>query len=96
MSNTKKANWKKSKAISGLLEFEKVYMGEIKSGEKYIATVFGKTKKICQNNLSLIESAPEMFEALNKINQMSDSGSYLDTVLDMKKIANDILKKTKQ
>lgn len=35
----------------------------------------------------------ELLEALKKINQMSDSGSYLNALLDCKKIARELIQK---
>lgn len=41
------------------------------------------------------EEKKELIEALNKINQFSDIGSYGLAITKMKEIANDVLKKQK-
>lgn len=61
----------------------------------YPSELYQISLQVNENSLSYKEQIDELLKGLNLINQMSDCGSYLDAMLKMKSIANELIKKIK-
>lgn len=60
----------------------------------YSALTMNKAIEILKSQPSV--NVTELVEGLKKINEMSDSGSEINTIIDMKKIARELLTKYEQ